>query len=184
MARPIQDDDGELVERLAFCPGDGIQVVTHRFGDVDRTARLGTHRNLVHVDERTGVQHRTAFGNGDDTQGIAASQRRECGSVDRVDCNVGDGLVAVADMFAIEQHRRFVLFALADDDDSIHVDGLQEIAHGVNGGTIGCMLVAAANPFGRRKCRRLGHPNEFHRQVAVRFVGEGHRPQITPSASH
>src|SRR5439155_9119149 len=57
--------------------------------------------------------------------------------------------------------------------------------------TIGAVLVAAAHPAGRRHGCRLGHPNQFHRQVAVRrlraaifpytHAGDPSRP--TPGAS-
>ncbi len=184
MAWTVEHHDGEFIERLVFRARNGVEVVSHRFGDVDCTSSFRTDRNLVHVHERAGVEHRTAFGNCDDAQRVAAAERRECGAVDRVDGNVGYRFASVADVFTVEQHRRFVLFALTNHDDAIHVDGVQEIAHGIDRCAIGSILVTTSHPLGRRQCSGFGHPDQFHRQVAVGFVGERHRHQITPFVSH
>ena len=44
-------------------------------------------------------------------------------------------------------------------------------AHGVDGGPVGALLVAAAHPAGRRHGCRLGHPDQFHGQVAIGRLG-------------
>ena len=56
------------------------------------------------------------------------------------------GVAAVADVLAVVEHRRFVLLALADDDDAVHRDGGQDGAHRVDGRAVGTELVAAADP--------------------------------------
>ena len=55
-------------------------------------------------------------------------ERGERGAVDRVDGDVGLGRRAVADALAVEEHRRFVLLALADDDDAVHRHGVEHDA--------------------------------------------------------
>jgi hypothetical protein len=53
---------------------------------------------------------------------------------------------AGADLLAVEQHRRFVLLTLADDDDAFHRDGVEDDAHGVDRGAVGSVLVALPEP--------------------------------------
>ena len=57
-------------------------------------------------------------------------------------------------LLAVVEHRRLVLLALADDDDAVHLDGVEHVAHGVDGGLVGGDLVAAADPARRRPARR------------------------------
>src|SRR4029078_11689325 len=44
----------------------------------------------------------------------------------------------------VVEHRCLVLLALADHDDSVHADGVEERAHAVDGRLVGGDLVAAA----------------------------------------
>jgi hypothetical protein len=50
------------------------------------------------------------------------------------------------------------------------VDGLQEGAHGVDGGAVGLVLVAEADPVAAGNCRGFGDADKFQGKVAVRFV--------------
>ena len=77
------------------------------------------------------------------------------------------GRAAVADLLAVEEHRRFVLLALADHDDAVHRDRVEHEAHRVDGGAVGGQLVAAADPAGGGERRRLGDPDQLQREVAV-----------------
>ena len=76
--------------------------------------------DLLHVDAGPGVEHRAALADGDDRERVAPAEGRERGAVDGVDGDVAQRAGAVADLLAVEQHRRFVLLALADDDDAVH----------------------------------------------------------------
>ena len=78
-----------------------------------------------------------------------------------------DRRAAVADLLAVEEHRRFVLLALADHDDAVHRDRVEDEAHRVDGGAVGGDLVAAADPAGGGQRRGLGDPDQLQRQVAV-----------------
>ena len=44
-------------------------------------------------------------------------------------------------------------FALADDHDPAHRDGVDQLAHRVDGGSVTALLIAAAHPTGR-PCQR------------------------------
>jgi hypothetical protein len=48
-------------------------------------------------------------------------------------------------LFADVQHRRFVLFALADHDDAVDVDLAEHLAHGVDRCLIDGIFIAAAD---------------------------------------
>src|SRR5207247_9882983 len=60
-----------------------------------------------------------------------------------------------------------LLLALADDDDAVHVHGLQHEAHGVDGGLVGGLLVAHADQARGGERRRLGDADELEGEVAV-----------------
>ena len=79
---------------------------------------------------------------------------------------------------AVVEHRRFVLLALADDDDAVHRHGVEDGAHGVDGGAVGSVLVAPAHPPRRGQRRRLGDADELEGEVAV---GKRHGAQTTPA---
>ena len=66
-------------------------------------------------------------------------------ALERIDGDVDLGRRAVADRLAVVEHRRLVLLALADDDDAVHGDRVEHVAHGVDGGLVGGLLVAAAD---------------------------------------
>ena len=78
------------------------------------------------------------------------------------------GARAVADPLAVEEHRRLVLLALADHDDAVHVDAVEHVAHRVDRGGVGRLLVAAADQPRGAERRRLGHADQLEREVAVR----------------
>ena len=77
------------------------------------------------------------------------------------------GRAAVADLLAVEEHRRFVLLALADHDDAVHRDRVEHVAHRVDGGAVGGDLVAAADPAGGGQGGGLGDAHQLQRDVAV-----------------
>ena len=73
----------------------------------------------------------------------------------------------VAEALAVEEHRRFVLLAFADDDEPVHLDPAEHRAHRVDRGAVGGLLVATSHPARGCERRRLGDTDEFHGEVAV-----------------
>ena len=177
VSRPIEHHDGQLAERLVLGASNRVEIVAHRFGDVDCAACVGPDGDLVHVHERPGVEHRAALGDGDHAERIASPERGERRAVDRVDRHVGHGFAAVADVLAVEEHRRFVFFAFADHDDAVHAHRVEQVAHRVDRRAVGGILVASSDPLRCCESRRFRHPHELHRQVSVGLLGERHRPQ-------
>ena len=120
VAVALEDDDGEVVDGAVLRLGDALEVLGRRRVDVDRVGRLGPDGDLVHVQRRAREEHRPALGDGDDGDRVRHPERREPRPLERVDGDVDLGPDAVADLLAVEEHRRLVLLALADDDDAAH----------------------------------------------------------------
>ena len=98
-------------------------------------------------------------------------ERRQARALERIDRDVDLGRGAVADLLAVEQHRGLVLLPLADHDDAVHRHRVEHVAHRVDGGLVGALLVAAPDhPRGRQR-RRLGDAHQLEREVAVRPAG-------------
>jgi hypothetical protein len=100
----------------------------------------------VHVERRAREEHRPALGDRDDGDGVRPARGGQVRPLDRVDGDVDRGPVAAADSLAVVEHGRLVLLALADDDDAVHRHGVENEAHRVDGGAVGALLLAAADP--------------------------------------
>src|SRR5918994_1243281 len=74
------------------------------------------------------------------------------------------------DVLAVVEHRGLVLLALADHDDAVHRDGVEQQPHRVDRGPVGALLVAAPDPARGGKRGVLGGTHEPHGEVAVRPV--------------
>ena len=153
--------------------GLGDPADVHRDGgvDVDEVGGLGAGDQLVHVEDRGRVEHGAAVGGGQDGDGVRHALGGQRGAVDRVHGDVDLGAGAVADPLAVEEHRGFVLLALADDDDAVHRDGGDEGPHGPDGGAVRAVLVAAADPAAGGHGGGLGDPDELQGEVAVGGLG-------------
>jgi hypothetical protein len=90
-----------------------------------------------------------ALGDRDHRDGVVHALGGEGRAVDRVDRDVALGARAVADLLAVVEHGRLVLLALADHDRAAHRDAADHLAHRVDGGLVGAVLVARGRPSGR-----------------------------------
>ena len=135
--------------------------------EVDDVGQVAGAGDLLHVDARARVEHRVALGHRDDGQGVGQALGRQRGAVHGVDGEVDLRAGAVADVLAVVEHRRFVLLALADDDGAAHGDRVEDRPHGVDGGLVDDLLVAAPEVAGRGERRGLGGTDELQREVAV-----------------
>jgi hypothetical protein len=77
------------------------------------------------------------------------------------------GPVAGADLLADVQHRGLVALTLADDDDALDVEQVQLVAHGVDGGLVGGLFVAAPDQPGRSMGGGFGDAAKAERQEPV-----------------
>ena len=148
-----------------------------------QSAISGVADELLHVDAGTGIEHRAALGERDHGQRAGAALGAEARPLERVDGDVDPRRAAVADLLAVEEHRRLVLLALADHDDAVHRDRVDQQPHRVDGGAVGRLLVAAADPARGGQRGGLGHADELEREVAVGLGARAHvRGRSRPSA--
>ena len=159
---------------------DPPKVLGGAGGDVDRADRSGSDGDLVHVERRSGIEHRAAIGNGDDRERVRLAHRSERGAVDRVDRNVDFRVAAVADLLTVVEHRRIVLLALADDHGAAHAHRRQRQAHRFDRCMIGAVLVAPTDPSRRGETCGLGGPHEVHGEVAIRMLTGRYHPFTVP----
>ena len=178
VAGPVEDDDDHVADRAAAALGDQLAGLHQRPVEVEQVGDVFAARELFHVDAGAGVEHRAALGERDHRQGARHPEGAEARPLQRVDRDVDLRRAAVADVLAVEEHRGFVLLPLADDDDAVHRDRVEDVAHRVHGGPVGGELVAAADPAGGREGGRLGDADELQREVAIRLcrARRRHRP--------
>ena len=117
-------------------------------------AEARTDREFVHIGVGR-MQHRPARPHRDHGQSVRhvlGGQRR---AFQRIKRDVDFGAGAGAHFFADIQHRGFVAFAFADDDNAVDVELVELGPHGVDRSLVGGLLVAAPDQAGRRQGPRL-----------------------------
>ncbi len=154
--------------------GDQLDRLAERPVEVEQVGDLVAAGHLLHVDARAGVEHRAALGERDHGQRVGHAERAQARALERVDGDVDLRAAAVADLLAVGEHRRLVLLALADHHDAVHVDRVQHGVHAVDGGLVGGLLVAAADPARGGQRGGLGDAHELEREVAVGTLRRWH----------
>jgi hypothetical protein len=100
------------------------------------------------------VQQPSALGSGQHSDGAGASGGAQIRALQRVDRDIHRGrrcrTVPRPDFLADVEHRRFVRFALTDDDGAVHQDGVHRAAHGFHRGMVGSLGVSHSH--GARRC--------------------------------
>ena len=168
MPRPVQDAHRHVGHRQSLDLGDCADVVGDRRGDVQHVGGVGPDGDLVHVEHRRRVEHRAAVGHRQNRDGVGHALAHQRGAVDRVDGEVAFRAVAVADVFAVVEHRRVVLLAFADHHDAAHRHRVHQLAYRVDGRAVAALLVAAADPAAGGHGAGLGDPHQLQGQVAIR----------------
>ena len=169
VARPLEDDDRDVVDAATERGRDPLEVLGGRQPDVDLARDARSDAQLLEVGIR-GVDE-AAFlrcREDGDCPGLAVGD--EVRALERVDGDVDPlrrvwivGLVP-ADLLADVQHRRLVALPLADDDPSGELDLVHRPAHRLDRRAVGLVLLAAAHEARRSKGRRLGDPNHLERK--------------------
>ena len=170
MSRAVKNDRGDIADLLTLGLGDGLEVGLDGSVEVHDVGGFGADGDLVHVDARTRVEHGASLGDGNHRDGVVLASGGQRGAVDRVHGDV-DGGPTRTDLLTVEQHRGFVLLALADDDDALHGDGVENQAHGVDGRAVGTVLVSPTKPAAGCQRRSFGSTGQVHGQVAVGQLG-------------
>src|SRR6202012_5772431 len=111
--------------------------------------------------------HRAAVGDREHGDGVGHAFAHHRGAVHGVDGEVALRPGALADLFAVDQHRPFVFFAFADHHDTTHRDRVHQFADGFDGGAVAALFIAAANPTAGGHRTGFGDAYQFQGQVAV-----------------
>jgi hypothetical protein len=165
--RAVEHDDHDVAHVDALALGDEPDGLAQRPVEVEHVGDLRPAGHLLHVDARAGVEHRALLRQRDDRQRVRHALGGQRRALERVDGDVDGGRRAVADLLAVVEHGRLVLLALADDDDAVHLHGVEDQPHRVDGGAVGGVLVAHADPARGGQGGRLGDADELEREVAV-----------------
>ena len=121
------------------------------------------------------MQQRAAWGHGNHGQRVRHVFGGQRGAFQGVQRDIHRRAFAGANLFADVEHRGLVTLAFADHHDTRDVEKVQLVAHGVDGGLIGGLFIAASNQFSRSQGRRLGHAGKAQRKKTVlKLRGVGH----------
>ena len=171
MTRAIEDAHREVGDVLALGLGEPSEIGPDGGGDVDDVGALGPDDELLHVEDGAGVVHRTPLRHRQHGDGVRHPLGVEGGAVNRVDGDIDVGSGSVTHALAVEEHGGVILLALADDDGAVHRHAADELAHGVDGGAVGAVLVSSADPASGSHGGRLGHAHQLQGQIAIRNLG-------------
>src|SRR5581483_7947079 len=106
---PVEDADRHVGDPGPLHLRDAAQVLAYPRVDVDHVDAVRADRELLHVEDRTGVEHRAAFGDRQHGHRVGHALGHQRRTVDRVHGDVDLGPGAVADLLAVVEHRRVVL---------------------------------------------------------------------------
>ena len=178
VARAVQHHDHHVADLAALALGDQRERLRQRPVEVEQVGDLRGAGHLLHVDARARVEHRAAAGERDHGERARHPVGGERRALQRIDRDVDLGRRAVADALAVVEHRRLVLLALADHDDAVHLDGVQRVAHAVDRGLVGGLLVAFADQRRRGERRGLGDARKLEGEIAIGLLGGGVGAQV------
>ena len=120
MAGSVENAHGQIGDPLTLRSGNLLEVPLDRSRDVDRVNTVRPDDELLHIENRAGIKHRTALGYRDDGDSVGHPLCCKSCAVDGVDCDIDFCTAAISDALPVEQHGCSVLFALTDDDDPVH----------------------------------------------------------------
>ena len=86
--RPLEHDDGEVLDVDALGLGERLQVVGRRALDVDHAAPFGPDGDLVHVAVGT-PEEDAGLGDGDDRERARTAGGGDAGAFERVERDLG-----------------------------------------------------------------------------------------------
>src|SRR3979411_2280338 len=100
--------------------------------DVDRRQRTLTDRDLLHIERRTGEEHRPALGDRDHRDRIRLTERSETRALQRIDSDVDFRALTAPDLLAVVEHGCVILLTLADHDDTAHAHRVEHDPHRID----------------------------------------------------
>ena len=167
MARTVQNAGRDLLDLDALLLGQRIDVVDRIGIEIDEALGIAAaDRDLVHIGVGR-VQERAAFRRREHGHRVRHGFRGERRAFQRIERDVDRRAFARADLLADIEHGGFVSFALADHDDAVDIENVEFLAHRVDRGLVGLLLVAAAHPERRHDSRAFRYARHLQRQHSV-----------------
>ena len=165
MTRFGQNGDGQLGQRFIQRRCDITQVLRQRQIEVNRPFCPWTDNQFFHVHVRR-VQEAAFIADRHHRQRIGLAHGRHARPFDRVNGDIHRITVAGADLLTDIQHRRFIDFTFANYDGAVDINQVEHNAHGVDGGAVGGIFIAAAQPFIACQRGSLGDTRKFDGQFS------------------
>lgn len=188
VARTIQHQRSDRRRMNILCAGETADVLGWRCVEIDHVFRITrTNRNFLHIDVRR-IQKRAALrhrhGRNRARHVLGAKGR----ALERVDSDINFRTGVGADLFADEQHRRFVALTLANHHRTLDWNLVEFAPHGVHRSLVGSLFVAVApEPRGGHRSA-LSHANDFECENAfqqkLRRNGNRNGHRLTPKTTN
>ena len=170
MARAVQHHHSQIIYSASLRVGDAVQVLQRGSLHVYRALCTRPDSDFLHVHERARVEHAAAVGHRHGRQRVCPPQRQQSGAVYGIHGDIHLRRVSCPQLLAVKQHWGIILFALADNDRSLHLDAVKHQPHRFHCGLVTTVFVVAPHKAPGRERSRLGHPHQFQRKVAVRLT--------------
>src|SRR4030042_761463 len=131
MARPVKHDYGNLGYFFTFSGAYSPDVFRYRSVYIENVFGLRTGNDFVHVYEVAGAMHGAAgrkryYGN---RPGQPASGQGS--TVYRIDRDIHFRVRTITDFLTDIKHGRFIFFPFTDNNNTIHTDKPEDVAHGM-----------------------------------------------------
>ena len=168
MTGTVKDDDRHVSYRLVTGLGYTADVFCYWRVDIDHVFAVWPDNELVHVKDSFGIEHGTARSNCNNADSAAGTVGGQTRAVDRIDSDVDRSVSAGAEVLAVEKHRSFIFLAFTDDNNAVHVDGVEHVAHRVDSSAISCVFVSAAHQTAGSHSCSFRAAAKLERQIAVR----------------
>src|SRR5262249_26597868 len=157
VARPVENASRDVGQRDAFRLRHGVERVAGRCVQIQDALRVaGPDGDLVHVHVGR-IEQPASLGDGEHSQRVGHGLGADGGALQRIDGNIDLGTVANAQLLADVEHGTFVHLAFADHHAAFDVNLGELLAHGIDGGLVGGLLVATAPETGGGDGGGLGH---------------------------
>ena len=171
----VEHAGGDVGGLDALRLGDRADVVGDRAREVDRPFGIArADRELLHVDVGR-VEQAAALRDREDRKRVRAGLGGDRRALERVERDVDrrSAILRRADALADVEHRRLVALALADDHGAVHRQLVERGAHRLDGGSVGGLLVAAADQPRGGDRRGFGDSHHLEDEDAVEDVAAG-----------
>src|SRR6218665_386895 len=167
MTRAIKHRNPHFSHRLPLCHSERPKIFTDRLTDINDSDPHGIGDDLIHIEHRRSIQHGTTIRHRNHRQRILTTRGGERRSINGIHRNITGRTSAITHPLTVEQHWRFILLSLANNDHPVKINRTEKCPHGINRGGIRGELVTATNPRIRTDGRSLRRSDQLDRNIPV-----------------